>query len=70
MQKVFEMQKWNISANRTKVIKILKNGSFYVLSAEYSKKSVGLWARYLSEYERYYLALLGNAMDYWVPCYF
>ena len=43
-----------------------QNGSFYVLFAENSKKSVPVWARYLGVSERSYLALLENVMDYGV----
>ena len=51
------------------VIRMSKNGSFYVLSAEYSKKSVPVWAIYLNASERSYLALLQNTMDYRVLSY-
>ena len=43
-----------------------QNGSFFVSAADCSNKSVTVWARYLSASEGSSLALLENAMDYWV----
>ena len=40
------------------------NGSFYVLSAGYSKKSVPVWAIHLYASARSYLTLWENTMDY------
>ena len=45
------------------VIKTSKNDSFFIFSADDSKKLVTLWTNYLSESERYYIAFKGNAMD-------
>ena len=56
-------------APRVTVTKISKNGSFYVLSAGYSKISVPVWARYLNASERSYLALSENTMDYVLQSY-
>ena len=47
----------------------VKDGSFYVLSAEDSKNSVPVWARYLNTSERSSFALLQNTMDYGVLRY-
>ena len=41
-----------------------KNVSFFVFSADDSKKSVTVWVKYLSTSERSCLALFKNAMDY------
>ena len=45
------------------VIKMLKNGSFFVFSADVSKKSATFWTKYLCTSEKPYLALLENTMD-------
>ena len=39
---------------RVKVMKMLKNGSFLVFSADDSKKLSTVWAKYLSVSEKYY----------------
>ena len=54
---------------RVMVIKMSKNGSCYVLSAGYTKKSVSVWAKYLIASERSYLALSENTMDYVLRSY-
>ena len=41
-----------------------KMAHFFVFSADNSKISVTVWAKYVSASERSYLALLENAMDY------
>ena len=41
----------------------------HVISAEYSKKLVPVWTRYLSASERSYLALSESTMDYGVLNY-
>ena len=41
----------------------VKNCSSFVLSVDYSKVSVTVWAKYLDEFERFYLVLSENAMD-------
>ena len=43
------------------IIKMSKNGSFFVFSADYSPKSVTVWGKQLSSSERSYLALFENA---------
>ena len=51
---------------RVRVIKSQK-WHIFVFSAEYSKKSVQVWAKYLSASERSYLAFLENTLlDYWL----
>ena len=65
-----EIQKWNISADRTQRVdkemgslvscyghKNVKNGSFFVFSAYNSKKLVTVWARYLNAPGRSYWIL-------------
>ena len=47
----------------------VKNGSFFVSSADASKKSVTVWTKYLRVSERFYTALSGNAMDCWILRY-
>ena len=42
-----------------------KIGSFFIFSADDSKKSVTVWAKFLSTLERCYLAPSENIMDYW-----
>ena len=39
---------------------------FFVFSPDDTKKSVKVWAKYLSVSERPYLPLLEKIMDYWV----
>ena len=51
------------------VIKMSKLAYLFVFSADGSKKSVTIWAKYLTGFERSYLALLENAMDYWALSY-
>ena len=51
------------------VIKMSKKGSFFVFSADASKKSVTVWRKYLPASERSYLALSENAMDCWILSY-
>ena len=74
---VLEMQKWNMSTDRAQRVDE-KNGVICVqyqqwlifcISADDSKKSVTVWSKCLSVSERSYLALLENAMDYWVLSY-
>ena len=65
-----EIQKWNISADRTQRVdkemgslvscyghKNVKNGSFFVFSAYNSKKLLTVWARYLNAPGRSYWIL-------------
>ena len=47
------------------VIKMLK----MVFSADCSKMSVIVWAKYVSASKRSYLALSENAMDHWILSY-
>ena len=47
----------------------VKNGSFFVFSADRSKKSVTVSAKYTNVSERSYLANSENAMYYWVLGY-
>ena len=42
---------------------------FFAFSADGSKKSVTLWAKYLIAFERSNLVVPENAMDYWVMSY-
>ena len=45
----------------------IKSGSSsFVYSADDSKASLTVWAKYLGESERSYLFLSENAMDYWM----
>ena len=48
--------------SRVLVIKNVKNGPFFMFSADDSKKSVTLWAKYLSVPERSYCVLSENDM--------
>ena len=41
----------------------------YFLLITAKKKTVTVWAKYLSASKRSHLALLKNAMDYWVLAY-
>ena len=75
------MQKWNISTDRAQrvdeknggnsssdiysLIKMSKMAHFMYLLLNKAK----VWARYLSASEKFYLALLENAMDYVVLSY-
>ena len=54
---------------RVMIIKMSKNGLFYVLSPGYNKKPVPVWATFLSASERSYLALSENDMDYVLRSY-
>ena len=72
---IFEMQKWNISKGRWEkgghsssyvyaqsyVHYNVKNGSFFVISAECSKKLVPVGATYLNASERSYLGVVYSA---------
>ena len=51
------------------VIKMPKMAHLFIYFADDSKKSVTVWANYLSAFERSYLALLKIALDYWVLSY-
>ena len=50
-------------------LKCEKNGLFFVFSANDSKRSITVWTKYLRAFERSYLPLLENAMNYWVLSY-
>ena len=42
----------------------VKNSSTFIISADGSKKSVTVWAKYLSTFEGSYLVFSENSMDY------
>ena len=70
-----KIQKWNIPTDRAQraddhvyfqsysPYKMSNIVSFFVFSVDDSNKLVIVWAKYLSEPERYYIALPENAMD-------
>ena len=45
------------------------NSLLFVFSADDNKKPVTVWAKYSNASERSYLALLENAMYYWILSY-
>ena len=74
------MQEWNIPTDRVQRVDEkygtfvylslnVKNGLFFVFSADDSKKSVTVWEKYLGVTERSYLALSESAVHYWVLSY-
>ena len=48
----------------------VKSGLFFVSSTDDSKKSVTVWAKYFSAPQRFYMALLENAIHYWSLSYY
>ena len=51
------------------ILNVIQNASFFVFSADESKKSVRVSVKYLSGSGRSYLVLLGHSMDYWTLSY-
>ena len=60
------MEKWGYLSSYYQNV---RNGSFFVFSADASKKSVTAWRTFLRASERSYLALSKNPMDCWILSY-